>query len=156
MTGEAETKGRTATRPSLTLVRRLKASPARVYAAWTRPEIMAAWFGPHRTRVESAESDPRVGGRFRVVMREDNGERHDVSGTFLEVEPERRLVFTWAWITTPERESLVTVTFRPVGDGTELTLLHERFADEAARAGHEGGWTQALERLESLLGQEGA
>jgi uncharacterized protein YndB with AHSA1/START domain len=83
-------------KPSLTIVRRFRASPARAYAAWTRPEMMATWFGPHHTRVESAECDPRIGGRFRVVMRAEDGERHDVSGVFREVVPERKLVFTWA------------------------------------------------------------
>lgn len=143
------------TKPSLTIVRRLKAPPETVYAAWTRPGMMAAWFGPHGTRVESAASDPRVGGRFRVVMREGSGEVHDVSGVFREVEPARKLVFTWAWVTMPERASLVTVTFRPVEGGTELTLLHEQFADEQARIGHQGGWTEAFERLEAFLEQEG-
>ena len=142
------------TKPSLTIVRRLKASPAKVYAAWTRPEMMAAWFGPHGTRVESAVSDPRVGGRFRVVMREEGGGIHDVSGVFREVEPGRKLVFTWAWITMPERASLVTVTFGAAGDGTELTLLHEQFADEQTRIGHQEGWTEAFERLEAFLERE--
>ena len=57
--------------PSLTLVRRLRASPAQVFAAWIRAETLATWFGPHHTRVEAAELDVRPGGRFRVVLRED-------------------------------------------------------------------------------------
>lgn len=141
----------TLARPSLTLVRRFKASPAQVYAAWTRPEMMAAWWGPHNTRVEHAEADPRVGGRFRVQMREDGGELHDVSGVYREVVPGEKLVFTWAWISTPERESLVTVILRPLDEGTELTLLHERFADQAARDGHASGWSEALVRLQAAL-----
>ncbi len=134
--------------PSLTLVRRIKAPPAAVYAAWTRPELLARWFGPHHTRVEIAEADARVGGRFRTVLVEhDTGERHEVSGTYAEVEPGRRLAFSWAWAGTPERESRVTVTFRPVPEGTELTLVHDRFADAEAAARHRRGWTESLERL---------
>jgi uncharacterized protein YndB with AHSA1/START domain len=134
--------------PSLTLVRRIKAPPAAVYAAWTRPELLARWFGPHHTRVESAEAEARVGGRFRTVLVEHGtGERHEVSGTYAEVEPERRLVFSWAWASTPERESRVTVTLRPVPEGTELTLVHDRFADAEAAARHRRGWTESLERL---------
>lgn len=143
-------------KPSLTLVRRIKAPPGKVYAAWTRPEMMVAWWGPHNTRVASAEADARIGGRFRVVMMEDNGERHEVSGTYSEVEPERKLAFSWAWVTMPERESRVAVMFRAVAEGTELTVLHEQFADEPARIGHEQGWNEALERLESLFQAGGA
>lgn len=154
--GQGEALGR----PSLTLKKRIKASPAAVFAAWTQPALMAHWFGPHFTRCESAEADPRVGGRFRVVMREVEGEtageRHEVSGRYLEVLPGERLVFTWAWVSTPERESLVTVTFKALpGDAGEeclLTLLHERFFDEAARDGHGRGWRESLERLERLFG----
>ncbi|GGG16000.1 hypothetical protein GCM10010964_00410 [Caldovatus sediminis] len=140
--------GRAAEEPSLVLVRRFRASPALVYRAWTRPEMLAQWWGPHHTRVERAELDPRVGGRFRVVLVEaGSGQRHEVSGTYAEVEPERRLVFSWAWASTPERVSRVTVTFRPVVDGTEITLLHDRFADADTATRHRRGWTESLERL---------
>jgi uncharacterized protein YndB with AHSA1/START domain len=133
--------------PSLTLVRRLKAPPAKVYAAWTRPELLARWFGPHHTSAETVELEARVGGRFRVVLREDNGERHEVSGTYAEVEPERRLVFSWSWVSTPERVSRVTVTLRPIAEGTEVTLVHDRFADAETATRHRRGWTESLERL---------
>ena len=133
--------------PSLTLDRTLRAPPARVWAAWTQPEVMATWFGPHHVRVEQAEADVRVGGRFRVVMREDNGERHEVAGDYAVVEPERRLVFSWAWVSMPERVSRVTVTLRAVPEGTALTLVHDRFADPDTATRHARGWTESLERL---------
>jgi hypothetical protein len=56
-------------------------------------------------------------------------------------------VFSWAWHTTPERESRVSVTFRPVPDGTELTLVHDRFANVETATRHRRGWTESLERL---------
>jgi len=137
--------------PSLTIKKRLSAPPALVFAAWTDPEMLMHWFGPDHCTVFHAEADVRVGGRFRVQMRATDGEVHDVSGTYLVVEPDARLEFTWAWITIPERESRVTVTLKPDGEDTILTLLHEKFADEAARAGHEYGWTQAFGKLERAL-----
>ncbi|HEX3347122.1 MAG TPA: SRPBCC domain-containing protein [Acetobacteraceae bacterium] len=140
-------------RPSLTLVRRIKAPPARVYAAWTQPANMAKWWGPDGGPVLSAEADARPGGRFRVVFESLNGERHDCRGVYREVEPERRLVFTWSWISTPERESLVTVELRPIADGTELTLIHAQFYDEAARDGHRRGWSGALDKLAALFAE---
>jgi uncharacterized protein YndB with AHSA1/START domain len=65
--------------------------------------------------------------------------------------PNEKLVFTWAWKSTPERESLVTLTFKRDGDGTIMTLLHEQFFDEAARDRHRSGWTGALDKLEKYL-----
>lgn len=138
--------------PSLTLVRRFRAPPARVWAAWTQPEVMVLWFGPHHTRAEHAEADLRLGGRFRVVLREDTGERHEATGLYQEIEVERRLVFSWNWVSTPERVSRVTVTFRRVPEGTEVTLTHDRFADADTATRHTRGWTESLERLGTLLG----
>jgi uncharacterized protein YndB with AHSA1/START domain len=140
--------------PVLTIVRRFGAAPAEVYAAWTRPELLALWFGPRHTRVESAEADARVGGRFRVVLVEDNGARHEVSGAYDEVEPERKLVFGWLWSEQPpERTSRVTVRFRPVPEGTELTLVHDRFADPETATRHRRGWTESIERLSARFAE---
>jgi len=108
------------------------------------------WFGPHETVAGSvrAELDVRVGGRFRASFDTADGEHHQVGGVYREVVPDERLAFSWAWHSTPERESLVTLTFRPDGDGTMLTLHHEQFFDQAARDGHEHGWTGTMDKLE--------
>jgi uncharacterized protein YndB with AHSA1/START domain len=63
----------------------------------------------------------------------------------------RKVVYTWAWQSTPERQSLVTVEFKPDGGGTLLTLTHEQFFDEGARDRHNGGWNAALDKLETYL-----
>jgi uncharacterized protein YndB with AHSA1/START domain len=130
------------------LERRLNTSPAGAFAAWTDPAKISRWFGPENCNVHHAEADMRIGGRFRVIMRDDTGEDHNVSGAYREIVPDEKLVFTWAWRSTPERESLVTVLLRPDGDGTMLTLIHERFFDEAARDGHNHGWLGSLDKLE--------
>ena len=142
----------TTVKPSLTLKRRLNAPPAKVYAAWTDPTQIKRWFGPTQVETLSAAADVRVDGRYRIVMRGSDGEEHDVSGVYREVVPNEKLVFTWAWRSTPERESLVTVTLKADGSGTILTLTHEQFFDEAARDGHERGWTGTLDRLERYFG----
>ena len=141
------------TRPSLTIKRRIKASPAKVYGAWTDPEKIMYWFGPHETMAGSvrAELDVRVGGRFRASFDTADGEHHQVGGVYREVVPDERLVFSWAWHSTPERESLVTLTFKPDGDGTMFTLLHEQFFDQAARDGHEHGWTGTVDKLQQYF-----
>jgi len=140
-----------AVKPSLTLKRHLKAPPAKVFAAWTDPEKVKRWMGPGETTTKHAESDPRVGGRYRIVMQTPSGQELDVGGVYREVVPDQKLVFTWAWKSTPEDESLVTLLFRPDGDGTLLTVTHEQFVDDQARDGHKQGWNGALDKLEKLF-----
>jgi uncharacterized protein YndB with AHSA1/START domain len=133
--------------PSLTLKRRLKASPAQVYAAWTDPEKIVKWFGPDAGPVEHADLDVKVGGRYSISFRTEDGEQHHVSGIYREVMPNEKLVFTWAWRSTPERESLVTVLIAPDAGGSLLTFHHEKFFDEKARDDHLDGWTGCLAKL---------
>ena len=138
-------------KPSLTLKRRLAAPPAKVYAAWTDAAKIARWWGPGEGVVVShVEADARVGGRFRIVFGGPDGEEHDVGGVYREVAADEKLVFTWAWRSTPERESLVTVALKVDGDGTLLTLTHEQFFDEPARDRHGKGWSAFLDNLERL------
>jgi uncharacterized protein YndB with AHSA1/START domain len=142
-----------ATKPSLVLKRRLKAAPEKVYEAWTRPEQMTHWWGvAGGPKPPVAETDLRVGGRFRVQFWDPKNEHHSVSGIYREVVPNRKLAFSWAWQSTPERESLVTIELNPVTEGTMLTLTHEQFFDEKARDDHGRGWNIALDRLETFLG----
>ncbi len=140
--------------PSLTIRRRLDASPAKVYAAWTDPEKIARWFGPARVKAgtEQAVIDARVGGRYRISFDMEDGEHCEIGGVYREMVPNRLLVFSWAWHTTPERQSQVTVSLQSDGDGTLLTLQHEAFFDQAARDGHQRGWNGALDKLEKFVG----
>jgi uncharacterized protein YndB with AHSA1/START domain len=140
-----------ATNPSLVLKRRLKAPPAQIYQAWTQPEKMTQWWGVMgHPKTPIAETDLRVGGRFKVQFWSQDGQHHSVSGVYREVVPDRRLVFSWAWQSTPERESQVTVDLKPDGDGTNLTLTHEQFFSEQARDDHRVGWLRGLDSLERL------
>lgn len=150
-TTSAEFDGAGTVVPSLTLKRRLKAPPARVYAAWTQAAQLAAWFGPGPVVSASAEIDLRVGGRFTARFQAEDGEKHEVGGVYQEIETDRKLVFTWAWHSTPERESRVTVLLKPDGAGTILTLIHEKFFDVGARDGHARGWTGALDKIARLV-----
>jgi uncharacterized protein YndB with AHSA1/START domain len=135
-------------RTTLRIRRVYNAPPATVYAAWTDPEQMKHWHAPNdEYKVPETIADVRVGGRYRVVMHAPDGEVHRVGGVYREVVPNRKLVYTWAWESTPERESLVTVEFKPSGEGTELLLTHTRFADTEARDRHQHGWNGVLERL---------
>jgi uncharacterized protein YndB with AHSA1/START domain len=113
---------------------------------------MKRWMGPGEIKTVRAENDARVGGHYRVVMHAPNGEEHDVGGVYREVVPNEKLVFTWAWKSSPERESLVTIALKSDGDGTLMTLTHEQFFDEDARDRHQYGWIAAFEKLDKFFG----
>ncbi|MEZ5866749.1 MAG: SRPBCC domain-containing protein [Geminicoccaceae bacterium] len=141
----------TATRPSLTIERHVKAPRETVFAAWTDPQKLSRWFGPARVSVLEAEVAAFAGGRYRIVMLDTDGARHEVGGIFREVVAPEKLVFTWAWKSMPERESVVTLRLAEVLGGTRLTLVHEAFADEATRGRHQNGWTGSLDKLDAYL-----
>jgi len=140
-------------RPFLTLNRLYPVAPEKVYRAWTDPEAIRRWWGPGgHDPVSLAELDVRVGGRFRIVFGGADGRAHEVQGVYREVVPNRRLAFTWTWPnSTPERESLVTITFRAAAGGTELDFRLEQLFDETVRDNHRRGWTESLAKLDDYL-----
>ncbi|HVB82856.1 MAG TPA: SRPBCC domain-containing protein [Candidatus Binataceae bacterium] len=137
---------------SLTLVRQIKARPAIVFEALTTPEGIARWWGPDAGPVLFAETDVRIGGRFRVRFRMLDGTEHESTGEYLEVEESKRLVMSWQWTTGGEPDeagnlSRLSFDLEPIDSGTELTLTHARLKTEASRVSHEQGWTGAIEKL---------
>jgi uncharacterized protein YndB with AHSA1/START domain len=98
-----------------------------------------------------AELDVRAGGRYRISFDHESGEFFQVGGVYHEVVPYEKLVFSWAWHSTPERESLVTVSIKPDGAGSLMVFTHEQFFDEQARDGHAKGWSELFAQLENLL-----
>jgi uncharacterized protein YndB with AHSA1/START domain len=134
---------------SLTLVRRIAARPSIVFDALTTPEGIACWWGPDGGPVLLAETDVRVGGRFRVRFRMLDGSEHESSGEYVEVARPERLAMSWRWAGGEDPgESLVEIDLRPIAAGTELTFTHSRLRDEETRRSHEEGWTGALDKLE--------
>jgi uncharacterized protein YndB with AHSA1/START domain len=131
---------------ALKLTQRIPATPERVFDAWLDPAMLSRFMSKEVLR---AESDPRVGGRFDIVMKNDMGEIPHW-GEYREIDRPNRLSFTW---NSPfaEPDSLVTITLRKVGKETELTLIHDRFPSEASRNGHEKGWTEILGLLAGVL-----
>jgi uncharacterized protein YndB with AHSA1/START domain len=138
--------------PSVTIVRRVQASPAKVWAAITQPDQMIQWWGPDAGPTLRADVDVRPGGRFSVVFRLLNGDEHNPTGIYQEVIPEQKLSFTWDLPGSQEPASLVTFLLEPIDGGTELTLLHEHLPDEAERESHEQGWSGLLDKLPLFLG----
>ena len=124
----------------------------KVWRAWTDPQALSRWFGAGRPgAVAEAQIDLRVGGSYRIVSTLPGGETHDVSGEYLEVLPHRRLVFSWAFRSTPERVSRVSIDFVAHDGGTTLHFVHDRFFNEQARINHQRGWLPAFDQLDVFL-----
>jgi uncharacterized protein YndB with AHSA1/START domain len=130
-------------------VRREIAAPAEaLFDAWLDAESLGTWMRPRVVSETRAETDPREGGEFRIVMVSDGGDllHH---GTYQEIDRPSRLVFTWSSAATDHRESVVTVTFEPLAGGSTMVEIHQvGLPDEESRAGHTEGWSDALAELE--------
>ncbi len=150
----SEKTGKNAAAPLVRLVRELPAAPEEVFDAWTDPESVRNWLCPFDLRLSAVEIDARVGGRFRIVMSDADGD-YEHTGEYLELARPDRLVFTWASPATGGKPSRVTVALRPKGGGTELTLTHERLPDEDAADKHRRGWGSVLEKLADRLARRG-
>lgn len=133
---------------TLTMDRTYDASPARVFRAWTRSEEIVHWVAPNPEMETSAELDVREGGSYVIHMGP-----YTVRGTYEEIVPDRKLVFTWRWDGAEHVEPmLVTVALEETaGGGTKMRVFHERFPTEQERDNHNQGWTGSFARLEEYL-----
>jgi uncharacterized protein YndB with AHSA1/START domain len=123
---------------------RFGAPPDEVFLYLTEPERYIQWQGV------KAELDPRPGGVYRVWMDADTV----ASGEFVEVEPARRVVFTWGWEGNdgvPPGSTTVELTLESDGLGTVLSLRHSGLPDGEAAAMHEEGWRRFTARLVSAV-----
>lgn len=147
----------------LTLVvrRTIRATPERLFAAWTEPAQLRRWWGPAQVDCPVAEVDLRVGGRYRLANKFPDGSVWWIGGTFEAVAPPRLLVYSWELSpgeiapggAAPPAQAVerVTVRFEPKGDATDVVVTHERIADDAARVSHEQCWLGCLDGLAEFL-----
>ena len=138
---------------SLQVKRTFAAPRDRVYRAWTDAKQFALWFHPtsdYTTVI--TQLDLRVGGAYSLEMHHKGGNVHKLSGTYKEVKPPEKLVFSWRWQREDASpESLVTVEFRDLGMSTEVSLIHQNLINAEERAKHNEGWTGCLEQLQKYL-----
>jgi uncharacterized protein YndB with AHSA1/START domain len=139
----------------VTITRRIAVPPERVFQAFVDPELLVKWQFPARSiRLEVASFEARPNGAYRFRFHNEDGSVDAVSGTFREVVPPKRLVFTWTWDTTdPDGgvETQVSVDLSPDTDGTRVHVTHERLPTATSRRRHEQGWTGALGHLAELV-----
>ena len=155
----AATKNRPEGEHTLTLERILAASRAAVWRCWTEPELLKQWFCPKPWTVPEADFDLRVGGRMNEVMAGPNGERVELKGMWLEIEPMCRLVFTDAFtegfVPSPEPFMTGVVELEDAPGGHTKPTSAARHANAEATAKHremgwEAGWNAAADQLEAL------
>lgn len=134
---------------------RYTASAERVFDAWLDVKRAAKWmFATSTGQMVRAEIDPRVGGSFTFVDRRD-GEDVLHTGTYLEIDRPRRLVFTFGIPAFSADFDRVSIDITPLASGCELTLTHEMKPDFAEyRERTEQGWGKMLAALDQLLGQD--
>lgn len=139
----------------LIVERVIRASPARVFAAWTTPELMTRWWGPEGVAATGVEIDLRVGGRYRIGNRLPDDKVIWIAGIFEQItapgptdEP-ARLVYTWG-VEPAESDEQVAVVFLPDPAGTRVHLTHTRIASQRQRDNHMHGWAGCLDGLEGL------
>ncbi len=129
------------------------ALPAKVFEAWTQPEHLKRWWGMDDSYTTPiAEVDLRVGGRYRLAMKPpDSDDLFVVGGTFQEVTPPHRLVYTWAWENTDEPETIVTVVFSERDGATEVVLTHGPFEAAPRKDEQVAGWEGCLTQLTKIF-----
>jgi uncharacterized protein YndB with AHSA1/START domain len=145
---------RGATPPSITLIVRktIRASPERLFDAWTRPDELKKWWGPQSVTCIAAAVDLTVGGGYRIANQLPNGDVVWITGEFEVIEPPKRLVYSWRLGTGTGPSERVSVTFEPRGANTEVTVTHERIPSIPVRDVHEQGWFGCLDGLAVFLG----
>lgn len=137
---------------SLTVSRTIAAPAKKVFDAWLNPEMLMRFMTPGPgMSVPEAATDPVEGGRFSILMRAGDDEIPH-AGTYKEISPYSRLVFTWESPFSIEG-STVTLDFVEKNDTTEITLTHVTFPSQDSRDNHEGGWTSILTTLGTTLSE---
>jgi uncharacterized protein YndB with AHSA1/START domain len=148
---------------SLQVRRVIKASRQRVFEAWTNPELVRQWFGPAALTVSDVQTDVRVGGAYRIEMQgvsencvgpsgQPETKRNPIAiGRYTEIVPNERLSFTWRGDWRDMGDTLVTIEFSDVEDGTEIVLTHTKFANDDMVKGHNKGWTESFDKLARFL-----
>jgi uncharacterized protein YndB with AHSA1/START domain len=142
-------------RPAVMMKRRFDAPRRLVFEAMTRPEHVKRWYGLHGTTVPVCEIDLRVGGAYRIVNRDPQGNEYGFKGVYREIDPPSRVVYTWIFEPMPDKVSVVTDEYEERDGKTTLTstTLFNSFEerDGFLATGAAGGAEQTFDRLEELL-----
>lgn len=142
------------------------ATPQQVFKAWSDPQALQQWFGPHSHKCKVEKYNFRVDGEWQIRMTPieedtdcggyDKGADSVCAGTFVEIIGDKKIAMTFAWIENGGDVSgtLLTVEFNAHDSGTEVILTHERLPNEDSARAHQGGWQGTLECLETYISKQ--
>ena len=132
---------------TLVLRRTFTASRQRVFRAWITPRALEHWLRPRGMGVTVSQLEARVGGSFRFDLEDGSS----IVGTYLQIVPPEKLVFTWSGGAAQSWGTTVTLDFLDHGPVTEVVLTHEGLSTPERRARAEGGWPSLFDALASVL-----
>ncbi|WCL49125.1 SRPBCC family protein [Leptospira sp. GIMC2001] len=141
----------------LLITREFAAPIELVFKAWTDTEQIKLWSCPKGFSIPFSEGEVVINGNYRTCMKSPHDDEFWLSGKYLEIEANKKIVFTHIWDDESQEhkhETLVTVTFAKDGDRTILTLLQENFASEGSKEGHRQGWLETLDNLSHFIENE--
>lgn len=137
----------------LEIVELFDAKPERVFKAWTNKKDFVSWYGPEGFTVPFCEMDVRVGGAWRACIKSPKGEEYWMQGKYIEITHPSKLVFTYedgSGKANPG-ETIVTISFNPIGNKTEMVFRQTNFPTAELRDSHYGGWSSAFECLREFI-----
>jgi uncharacterized protein YndB with AHSA1/START domain len=137
----------------LELSRVFPGSRLRVFSLFGEQDQLAKWWGPEGFAIPTLDFRPATGERYRIEMQPPEGEAFYLTGEFREVDPPRRLAYTFEWEDPDpdDVETIVNLSFRELGGSTEVTLSQGPFKTEARRSLHHDGWTDSFDKIDRLL-----
>lgn len=151
---------------TLQLKHHLNASPEQVFAAWSKPEALNQWFGPHSHNCKVETFEFKTGGKYQIRLiptgdvddpdcHGDTSQDSVCAGEFVKISEPNRIVMTFNWIENGADmgDTLLSIEIMQANDGTDLVLTHEKIPSEELREAHQGGWQGSLECLEEFIGQ---
>lgn len=136
---------------TLRMQRTFSAPAEAVFEAWTSAEVLKRWWhASHDWETTEASVDLRVGGTLRVVMRNPHQDaEYGGGGEYTEIDPPRRLAFTWTWDDEREqRNQLIEIDFEEHDGSTTVRFAHHGLWDTETVADHEDGWAATFDNLE--------
>src|SRR5215218_6056703 len=139
----------------LELERVLPEAPPVVFAAFTDPDELINWWGPEGFTSPSLKFQARVGENYRIEMQPPEGDPFYLTGEFREVNPPERVAFTFVWepADPDDVETLAQLSFRDLGESTEVRFTQGPFKTEARRTLHWEGWGDSFDKLERVLSE---
>jgi uncharacterized protein YndB with AHSA1/START domain len=136
---------------TLAIKRTYKAKREKVFAAFTKPELLKQWFAPDGLVTILTEASEQVGGAYRIEMQDHEGTEITLTGRYIEYIENEKLVFSWAWKSAPEEQMTVTVLFKDTDQGTDVFIEQMGIPDASSHRNHQIGWNSGLKNLTAML-----